>query len=187
MLKRALVGLFKGALLGALVALVLLKGIGLAVFAGPWLALPAAGLTGALAGLVAGRPVWAPGARVEAGLKAFVGALAGVGLLLIVRRFVPVEVALPADLGRGPLGDLPAIALPLVAALLGSLFELDNTGDGAPPPAVEAGASPAGAARGPRVTATPDPSTEGAAAVAGATADPEERATSAAARSRPRS
>jgi len=185
-LQRALLGLFKGALLGTLVAVVLLQGFGLPVFSGLWAALPAAGLTGALAGLVTGRPIWSPGARLEAGLKALVGTLSGVGLLLLVRRFVPIEVVLPADLGHGPIGNLPATALPLVAALLGAFFELDDTGDGALPPAAKAGVPRAGTARGLRVIAPPDPGAEGAAADAEGTADSAPRATSEASR-RPRS
>lgn len=31
--------------------------------------------------------------------------------------------------GPGAIGQLPAVALPLIGATLGALFELDNTGD----------------------------------------------------------
>jgi hypothetical protein len=39
----------------------------------------------------------------------------------------PITALTPEDL---PVGDLPAAALPIIAALLGGFFELDNTGAG---------------------------------------------------------
>jgi hypothetical protein len=127
-LARALVGLVKGGSVGALAAAGLLYWFGLTAFGGLPFAIVSVVLTAALAGLVSGRPIWAPGARVEAGLKAFSGALLGVGLLLLLRRYVSFEVALPFGLGQGTPGDLPVVALPLVAAVLGMLFEADHTG-----------------------------------------------------------
>ncbi len=163
MLKRALLGLVKGTLIGAVVAAALVKGLGLAVFGGPWLALLAAGITGALVGVFAGRPLWAPNARIEAGLKALAGALVGAGILLLARRFFPIPVALPAELGAGLIGELPVVMLPLVAALLGSLFELDNTGDAAAPPTARSSGTAGAGQRGPRVVAALDPRAEAAA------------------------
>ena len=53
----------------------------------------------------------------------------GAGLLFALRQWgggvhVPETAFTPAGL---PAGDLPAVALPLVAAVLGGFFELDNT------------------------------------------------------------
>jgi hypothetical protein len=139
MLRRLLVGLILGALVGGLVAAGLVAGLHLPVFVGTEGAalayLTAAG-TGVLTGLVAGKPIWATGAKIEAGLKAFFGALLAAGLMFALRQWggalgdVP-GFALDAAKATGPVafGDFPAIALPLVAAVLGGFFELDNTGE----------------------------------------------------------
>jgi hypothetical protein len=89
-------------------------------------------LTGVLTGLVAGKPIWASGAKIEAGLKAFFGAALGAGLMFALRQW---GGAFELDLrfigaGHGAVGDLPAASFPLLAAVLGAFFELDNTGDG---------------------------------------------------------
>jgi hypothetical protein len=133
MLQRLLLGLVLGAVVGAAVAAVLVAGLHVASFAGGGGALlgyAAAALTGAVTGLVAGKPIWASGAKVEAGLKAFFGALLAAGAMLALRRWAPEA---PIDLsafnagGPAPLAELPAMALPLIAAALGGLFGLDNT------------------------------------------------------------
>lgn len=130
MLKRLTVGLIEGLVLGAVMALVTIKVLGLASFAGA-IAYLVAVVVGALTGLVAGKPIWAPGAKIEAGLKAFVGALLAGGLLWMLRRFAQVDVDLGAfGAGAGKIGELPAVSLPLIATALSLLFELDNTGEG---------------------------------------------------------
>jgi hypothetical protein len=89
----------------------------------------AAALTGVLTGLVAGKPIWASGAKIEAGLKAFFGALIAAGLMFAARKWLTTEVNLEfIHAGSGAIGQLPAASLPLVAAVLGGFFELDNTG-----------------------------------------------------------
>lgn len=133
-LRRGLVGLGKGGLIGALVALALVFGAELTVFGGLWSAVSTVALAGALTGLVAGRPIWSPGARIEAWLKAVAGAFLGVGLLFLLRRYVGFDLTLPAALGQGSPGELPLLALPAVAAVLGALFEVDHSGDAEPPP-----------------------------------------------------
>jgi ABC-type xylose transport system permease subunit len=130
MLKRLTVGLIEGLVLGAVMALVAIKVLGLATFAGAF-AYFVAVVLGALTGLVAGKPIWAREAKIEAGLKAFVGALLAAGLLWMLRRFAPVDVDLGAfGAGAGKIGELPAVSLPLIATALSLLFELDNTGEG---------------------------------------------------------
>jgi hypothetical protein len=146
MLRRALSGVIKGLLLGGLLAALLIQGLGVTVYSGALVAYAMGALTGILAGLVAGRPIWARGAAVEAGLKSAFGALLGVIALLVTRRFLDVAVDL-GPLGNAAFGELPALSLPLVGAVLSALFELDNTGDDA------AGGSRAGS-RGPRVSRT---------------------------------
>jgi len=137
MLRRLLVGLILGLIVGGLVAAGLVAGLHQTLFsegAGDSVfAYLAAAVTGVLTGLVAGKPIWASGAKIEAGLKAFFGALLGAGLMFAVRRWVtfPVDLGfagLPA--GEHAAGLLPEVSLPLVAAVLGGFFELDNTGGG---------------------------------------------------------
>lgn len=135
MLRRLLLGLVIGLLMGGLVAAGLVAGLGLQTFMGTSgivLAYVSAALTGVLTGLVAGKPIWASGAKIEAGLKAFFGALLAAGLMFALRQWAgglhaPITAVTPVDL---PVGDLPAAALPIIAALLGGFFELDNTGGG---------------------------------------------------------
>ncbi len=132
MLKRLLVGLFIGLVIGAALAAVLIKGLSLSVFAtgagGAALADLFAAVTGVVVGLVAGKPIWASGGQIEAGLKAFFGALLGAAAMFALRRWVDVPVDLSAiSAGRGALGELPALTLPIIAAVLGGFYELDNT------------------------------------------------------------
>jgi len=137
MLKRLLIGLVKGVLLGGVLGLVLVKGLGVATM-GVWVAYLLAVVAGALSGLVAGKPIWAAGARIEAGLKAVVGALLGAGLMYALRRWFALQLDL-GQLGQGSVGQLPIVSLPLIATALSMLYELDNTGDEddetKPPPA----------------------------------------------------
>lgn len=134
MLKRMTVGAVKGGLLGVVIALLLVFGLKVTA-TGAALAYVLATATGALAGLVTGKPIWAPDAKIEAGIKSVFGALLGAALLFAIRKWLQ----LPLDLGRydagsGLLGELPAAYLPLIGALLGLLFEADNTASGADRP-----------------------------------------------------
>ena len=127
MLKRLVFGLAKGLVIGAVVALVLVKGLGVVTF-GAALAYVSAIATGVLTGLVAGKPVWARAARIEAALKAIVGAALAAGVMFALRRWAGFSVDLSAiQGGAGLVGDLPAVSLPLVATVLAILFDLDNT------------------------------------------------------------
>jgi hypothetical protein len=133
MVRRLLIGLVLGLIVGGLAAAALVAGLHMTVFdpgaGGAALAYLAAALTGVLTGLVAGKPIWASGAKIEAGLKAFFGALVAAGLMFVARRWITPSVDLDfLGAGAGPIGDLPAASLPLVGAVLGGFFELDNTG-----------------------------------------------------------
>lgn len=133
MVKRLIVGLVLGLVLGAVIAAVLVQGLGIASFAasGAAVAYVTAALTGVLSGLVAGKPIWAADGKIEAGLKAFFGALLALAAMFALRTWVHLSLDLSAlEAGAGPIGDLPAASLPLIAALLSTFYELDNTGDG---------------------------------------------------------
>src|SRR5580700_8587653 len=99
MLRRLLLGLVLGLIVGGLIAAGFVQGLGLLSFGpgtgGAAFAYLAAALTGVLTGLVAGKPIWSSGAKIEAGLKAFFGALLGAGLMFAVRRWVdfPLDLA----------------------------------------------------------------------------------------------
>src|ERR1700752_3726591 len=109
MLRRLLVGLVLGFIVGGLVAAGMVAGLHIVDFAfitgGAALAYLAAAVTGVLTGLVAGKPIWASGAKVEAGLKAFFGALIGVGLMFALRQWAGnVRLDLSAIGAGGPAG-----------------------------------------------------------------------------------
>lgn len=134
MFKRLLIGLFTGGLLGAIVAAICVKGLGLVTFAGGMsgaaMAYAAAAVAGILTGLVAGKPIWSSGGQIEAGLKAFFGALLSAGAMFALQRWVPLTVDLGViGAGSGAIGQLPAVSLPLIAGVLGGFYEADNTSD----------------------------------------------------------
>jgi len=137
MLGRLLVGLVVGLLIGGLVAAGLVAGLGIVSFSGGGgaaLEYLAAALTGVLTGLVAGKPIWSSGAKIEAGLKAVFGAMIGAGVMFALRQwagswFGPAIPAIGVTAGAA-VGSLPAVSLPLLAAVLGGFFGIDNTGDG---------------------------------------------------------
>src|SRR4051794_22309729 len=118
MLQRLIVGLVTGLVIGALAAAVLVRGLGVVDF-GPGHALVAylaAVVIGAVTGLVAGKPIWKPGALIEAGLKSGFGALLAAGMMYALRAWVPFEVDLHVlGAGHGAIGALPAASLPVVA------------------------------------------------------------------------
>ena len=127
MLKRLVVGLVKGLVVGGLAAAALVAGLGVTSF-GALIGYPAAVATGALVGLIAGKPIWAADAKIEALLKALVGAGIGAALLLLLRKWLAIDLDLSAyGLGHGAVGELPAAALPAIAGGLAAFFELDNT------------------------------------------------------------
>lgn len=128
MVKRLLVGLVLGVVIGGVVAAALVQGLGMAHFSNAVFAYLAAAVTGALAGLVAGKPIWASDGRIESGLKAFFGVLLSLGAMFALRQWVTVHLDLSAlKAGSDALGNLPAVSLPLIAAVLSAFYELDNT------------------------------------------------------------
>jgi hypothetical protein len=139
MLRRLLVGLVLGLVVGGLVAAGFVQGLHVLTFGdgtgGALFAYATAAVTGVLTGLVAGKPIWASGAKIEAGLKAFFGALIAAGLMFALRQWGGVIPVLPTQFTPAEVdqviqhaGSLPAMALPMLAAVLGGFFEIDNTG-----------------------------------------------------------
>jgi hypothetical protein len=133
MVRRLLLGLVIGVVVGVAIAAGLVAGLEVAAFTGAFgalLAYASAAVTGAATGLVAGKPIWAGDAKVEGGLKAVFGALLAAAAMFALRHWVPnVDLDLTAlhAGGSGHLADLPAASLPLIAAVLGMFFELDNS------------------------------------------------------------
>jgi len=133
MAQRLLVGLLIGLLVGAIFAFAIAKGLSMVVFGGAVLAYLFAALTGAVTGLVAGKPIWARGGQIEAGLKAVFGALLAAFAMFALRKWgdgIPVPNLSAIGMGGGQgthFGDVPGVALPLIAAVLGAFYGLDNT------------------------------------------------------------
>ncbi len=126
MLKRLLLGLVKGGLVGGAFALLMIHGFGLNAF-GALLAYILAVVVGVVTGLIAGKPIWAKDARIEAGLKAVAGAVVGALLMFALRSWANISLDLGAY-GNGVIGELPIVALPMVATILALFYEVDNTG-----------------------------------------------------------
>jgi hypothetical protein len=135
MATRLIFGLLKGVLIGGVLAALVVKGLGLLTMTGLTAYALAVG-AGTIAGLVAGKPIWASGAKLEALLKAIAGAGLGALALFALRRWVHLELDLTAQgLGQGAVSELVVTALPAVTSVLALLFELDNTEQKeAPPP-----------------------------------------------------
>jgi hypothetical protein len=146
MVRRLFIGMVLGLIVGGLVAAGIVAGLKMPEWQGAGgavLAYVSAALTGVLTGLVAGKPIWASGAKIEAGLKAVFGALLGAGFMFALRQWAGFWQPDLSFVGAGhaPVGYLPAASLPVLAAVLGAFFELDNTGGNeAEPPRGEAGA-----------------------------------------------
>jgi len=132
-LKRLVLGILIGLIVGGLVAAGVVTGLHWLAFSnagvlGAAMAYALAAGTGVVVGLVAGKPIWAKGGQIEAALKAFFGALLAAGGMFALRTWAHVDVDLAMlHAGSGPIGELPAASLPIIAAVLGGFYELDNT------------------------------------------------------------
>ena len=128
MLKRLIVGLVLGTVIGGIVAAVFVQGLGMAVFTNAVFAYLAAAATGVITGLVAGKPIWSADGKIEAGLKAFFGVLLALGGMFALRTWANVHLDLSMlKAGSDTLGQLPAASLPVIAAVLAGFYEIDNS------------------------------------------------------------
>jgi hypothetical protein len=122
-------GLFVGIVIGGGTSLLAALGLHLPLnepLAALW-AYPFAALNGVLVGLFAGKPIWAKGARIEAGLKAVFGALLGAALMFAARKWLGGALDLSSfGMGQGAVGTNAALVFPLVATVMALLFEVDN-------------------------------------------------------------
>jgi hypothetical protein len=141
MLRRLILGMVFGLIVGGAVAFGLVRLGELAFTSGGGEAIGylSSAVAGALTGAIAGKPIWASGAKIEAGLKSFFGAVLAVGAMFALQRWgggiKPELSALGGD-GNIPIGELPLMSLPLISGVLGGLFGLDNTDEpdkGEPP------------------------------------------------------
>jgi hypothetical protein len=124
MLKRLGLGLGEGLVIGAVIAVLVAK-IGPAVNAAIGIYLGAI-VVGAVTGLVAGRPIWAKAARLEALLKALVGAFVASVALFGIRKWAGGLHVDFGAFGAGPMGAVPVAVLPLLGAALALVFEIDD-------------------------------------------------------------
>lgn len=128
MAVRFFLGLIEGLVIGAGFAVASVRVLGTATPSAGLAALLAAG-AGFLVGLIAGRPIWAKDAKVEALLKAIAGAIAAAALSFGLGRWLSAAVDLRQfALGIGPVGKLSAVSLPAIATALALFFELDDGG-----------------------------------------------------------
>lgn len=125
MLKRLIVGIILGVVIGGLLGYGLFQVLP-GVMAGV-LGYAFAAATGVIVGLVAGKPIWAKGAQIEAGLKAFVGALLSMGLLFGI-RFIGLTIPEVAGIPAAEIGRHAVASLVTISTLLAIFYEVDNTG-----------------------------------------------------------
>lgn len=129
MVLRLLIGLVKGLVLGGLLGFGLAK-IGFVV-PGALVAYLGMAVVGMLVALVAGKPIWAQGSRIEVGMKAAAGALLAPALLYAVRRWITPGLPFdPAVMGLeatgATLGTFAVTSYALVAAVIAGFFDADN-------------------------------------------------------------
>lgn len=136
MLRRVLLGVLKGILIGGLVGSLWVFVLGMPLMTG-FLSYLAAIFTGVCVALLAGKPVWARGAWIEALLKSVAAAVLGFGVLYAVRNYLDATLS-AGPLGQGSFSELPFLMLPLVATVLAVFFEIDNSDE----PVTEAAADP---------------------------------------------
>lgn len=130
MLRRLLVGLLKGVVVGGAIGALLHFGLGLTQISASWMNYSLYALVAAVVGLIAGQPFWRRGAGVAAILKALFGLGVGAGLYALGSNYVrvPVDGFSLFRLGT-EFPHAPLLFAPAVAALYGMFVELDDGGE----------------------------------------------------------
>ncbi len=133
MLKRLVVGLLKGTLIGAALGAGVHFGLGWTEASGLLAYLLSMG-AGATAGVLAGTPVWRQATWIESVLKAVAGVGVGALLYWVSVRWgdFQLPVALPSVASGTSWTDVPLLFMTGVSAVFGTLVELDNTPDEPP-------------------------------------------------------
>ncbi|MBX3247651.1 MAG: hypothetical protein KF901_10780 [Myxococcales bacterium] len=135
MLRRFVLGLLKGALLGGAIGAAFHWGLGWTQGEGLLLYLVAMG-AGATSGVLVGKPPWQQDAWIESVLKAVAGLGFGALLYWITSTWAGfgVPFALPGVNAGTPWTQIPLVVSTIVSLLFGILVELDHTGGGADTP-----------------------------------------------------
>jgi hypothetical protein len=128
MLKRLGLGLLKGLLIGGAIGAAFQLGLGWHGVSGLLGFLIAMGVAGTT-GVFAGKPPWREGAWIEATLKGLVGVGIGALLYWASSRWGQLSMPFPGLSEPESWTAMPAVFGPAVAAVYGSLVELDNTGE----------------------------------------------------------
>jgi hypothetical protein len=148
---RLFFGLLKGLIIGGLVG----WGLAAAGMTGAAFAYGGAAVVGVLVAMIAGKPIWADDSRIQVILKMVAGALLAPGLLLLVRKFLPLGLPfdtaiLPgvASIKNATIGGFALTSLATVGAVLAAFYDADNS---------ESKNSDTASSKGPRIEASAEP------------------------------
>jgi hypothetical protein len=130
-LRRLLIGLAKGLVVGGALGAGLQIGLGWGETSGLLGYLLAMG-AGATAGILAGKPPWRAEAWIESVLKGVFGLGTGALVYFLGSSYGSFEVpfALPGAASGTPWTSQPLLYATAIGGVFGSLVELDNTDDG---------------------------------------------------------
>jgi ABC-type Mn2+/Zn2+ transport system permease subunit len=127
MVKRLVLGLLKGLVIGGALGALFFYAFGVQSISGA-LAFVLAGLAALLAGVFAGQPPWKKGAWIGSILKGLFGFGLGAGLYWVVQRFAPganLQELLRASEAT-TIATAPVAFMPIVAAVYAMLVEIDD-------------------------------------------------------------
>lgn len=130
MVRRLLVGLLKGIVIGGAIGALLHFALGLTALPAAWLGYVLYGAVAALGGVLAGQPPWRKGAWVASILKGLFGFGLGALAYLLGSRFLNLDVGGLANIANGTtLANAPLLFAPIVAMIYAGLVELDDGGE----------------------------------------------------------